>query len=114
MNYGSFDDQYKPQGFVAVVLALDRRDVTGTKIKDRGIGFWWSFTVLNFSVGPTVNTLMAKMIDPAYMTLTLRGGKILSITPHNVVETLQIPLRDPPVVIPTKQKGIPQPTKHEY
>lgn len=54
------------------------------------------------------------MIDPADMTLTLSGGKILPITLHDVAETLGIPLHDLPVVIPTKQKGIPPPTKYEY
>lgn len=48
------------------------------------------------------------------MTLTLRSGQILPITPHDVAETLGIPLRDVPVVIPAKQKGIQLPTKHEY
>lgn len=54
------------------------------------------------------------MIDPADMTLTLIGGQILPITPHDVAKTLGIPLRDLAVVIPAKQKGIPPPTKHEY
>lgn len=46
------------------------------------------------------------MIDSVDMTLTLRGGQILPFTPHDVAETLGIHLRDLPVVIPGKQKGI--------
>lgn len=54
------------------------------------------------------------MIDPTDMTLTLRGGQILPITPHDVEDTLGIPLCDIPVVIPLKLKGIQPPSKHDY
>lgn len=57
---------------------------------------------------------MAKMIDSADMTLTLRGGQILPITPHDVANRLGIPLRDVLVIIPPKLKGIQPPSKHEY
>lgn len=57
---------------------------------------------------------LAKTIDPSEITLTLRISQILPIMPHDVADTLGIPLCDVPIVLPAKQKGIQPPTKLQY
>lgn len=74
------------------------------RIKELGFGGLLHFEISQLDL--LLIRWMAKMIDPTDMTLTLKGGQILPVTPHDVADTLGIPLRDVRVVIPPKMKGI--------